>query len=170
LDPHLIVPTVQGGGAKIMTWGCISTYGFHDLVLHEDRVDALCYIEVLHDYLLPIRSQYFRNQAFIFQQDRATIHTAGAVSEFFESENIHVLEWPPDSPDLNIIEHMWHYLKVELHKLEPAKNKEELWNKVLKIMPQIWSPQMTAKINNHYESMPRRIAAVIAADGGNTKY
>ncbi|RYG97326.1 hypothetical protein EON65_53035 [archaeon] len=27
LNPKLVVPTVQGGGAAIMVWGCISTYG-----------------------------------------------------------------------------------------------------------------------------------------------
>jgi transposase len=170
LDPHLIVPTVQAGGAKIMTWGCISWNGFHDLVLHEDRVNAQAYIDALREYLLPIRNDYFKGQRFIFQQDGASIHTAGAVTEFFNAEDIDVLEWPPHSPDLNIIEHMWHYLKIELHKHEPAKNKQDLWNKVLSIMPTIWNAEMTEKIRNLFDSMPRRIQAVIAASGGNTKY
>lgn len=170
LDPHLIVPTVQAGGSKIMTWGCISWNGFHDLVLLEDRVNAQDYIEVLDGYLLPIRNEYFQNQPFIFQQDGASIHTAGVVNQFFGDENIDVLEWPPHSPDLNIIEHMWRYLKVELHKQEPARNKDELWNKVLAIMPTFWSPDMTEKIQNLFKSMPRRIEAVISVRGGNTKY
>ncbi|RYH14810.1 hypothetical protein EON65_32970 [archaeon] len=38
LNPKLVVPTVQGGGAAIMVWGCISTYGFHDLVLLDGTV------------------------------------------------------------------------------------------------------------------------------------
>ncbi|RYG91059.1 hypothetical protein EON65_59400, partial [archaeon] len=53
LNPKLVIPTVQGGGAAIMVWGCISTYGFHDLILLDGTVDAKGYAAVLQDYLLP---------------------------------------------------------------------------------------------------------------------
>jgi hypothetical protein len=35
-----------------MVWGCISQYGFHDLVLLDGRVDAIGYTEVLQDRVL----------------------------------------------------------------------------------------------------------------------
>jgi transposase len=170
LDHQLIIPAVQGGGSKIMLWGCISKYGFHDMVQLEDRVDATQYIEVLKEYLIPVIHQYFNGQPCIFQQDGASIHTAHAVTDFFKDHNIQVLEWPPHSPDLNIIEHVWHYLKLELHKLPAAHNRERLWNHVHQTMQKMWSEEMTEKINDLYESMPRRLVAIIRAHGGNTKY
>ncbi|RYG99887.1 hypothetical protein EON65_49865 [archaeon] len=49
----LNVPKVQGRGAAIMVWGCLSTYGFHGLILLDGAVDAKGYVAVLQQYLLP---------------------------------------------------------------------------------------------------------------------
>ena len=58
LNPKLVVPTVQGGGIAIMVWGCISTDGFHDLILLDGTVDAGGYTTILQQYLLPVIQQY----------------------------------------------------------------------------------------------------------------
>jgi transposase len=170
LNPDLIIPTIQGGGSKIMVWSCISKFGFHDLVRLEGSVDALKYLSVLHDYLLPTTQQYFDNRPYLFQQDNAAIHTARIVSDFFQQHNVNVVEWPANSPDLNIIEHVWRYLKIEIYKVHIVNNKEKLWERVQSVMQTMWSEEMTVKINQLYESLPRRMQAVIVANGGNTKY
>jgi len=170
LDPRLIVESVQGGGAKIMVWGCISWYGVHDLVLLEGSVNAEGYIGVLEANLLPIRQQYFGRSSFIFQQDGARIHTANATMEFLNDQNIEVLEWPPHSPDMNIIEHVWRYLKIKLYKLQPSANVKELWSKVSEVMEDMWDEEMTESVQNLFESMPRRMTAVIRVRGKHTKY
>ena len=153
-----------------MVWGCISQYGLHDLILLEGRVDAIGYIEVLQKYLVPIVSQYFGNRPWIFQQDNATAHTARGVADFFHTNNIEVMKWPAHSPDLNIIEHVWHYLKEKVRQKSPASNKEDLWSNVQGVMDYMWSEEMTQKISDLYESLPNRMQAVIDARGGNTKY
>ncbi|RYY42179.1 MAG: hypothetical protein EOO06_21510, partial [Chitinophagaceae bacterium] len=84
---------------------CISTYGFHDLVLLDGTVDAKGYVTVLQQYLLPVIEQYSPGRPCIFQQDNAAVHTAHEVHEFFHAQHLQVLDWPPHSPDLNIIEH-----------------------------------------------------------------
>ena len=170
LNRKLVIPTVQGGGVAIMVWGCISQYGFHDLVLLEGRVDAIGYIEVLQRYLVPIVSQYFCNRPWIFQQDNATAHTAHGVVDFFFSNNMEVMKWPAHSPDLNIIEHMWHYLKERVRQKSPASNKQDLWLNVQSVMDYMWSEEMTQKISDLYESLPNRMQAVIDARGGYTRY
>jgi transposase len=170
LNPMLIIPTVQGDGPTIMTWGCISKYGFHDIILLEGNVDSTGYITVLKDTLIPISQQYFKKCRFIFQQDGASVHTAHGVQEFLKSQNIPVLEWPPHSPDLNIIEHVWHYLKDILLDFPTSNSREELWTNVEKTLVQMWAPEMTMKISKLYESLPNRMRAVIDAHGSNTKY
>jgi len=170
LNPKLVVPTVQGGGPVIMVWGCISQYGFHDLILLDGRVDGAGYATVLQNYLLPIIQQYFGQQPCIFQQDNAAVHTAHQVSEFFHAHNLQVLKWPAHSPDLNIIEHMWHYLKERVRQLPVASNKENLWSHVQMVLEYMWDEEMTQKINELYESLPNRMQAVIDAHGGNTRY
>ena len=37
-----------------------------------------------------------------------------------------VMDWPPQSPDLTIIEAVWDHLDREINKGEP-QSKEELW-------------------------------------------
>ncbi|RYG97295.1 hypothetical protein EON65_53090 [archaeon] len=170
LNPKLVAPTVQGTGVANMVWGCISTYGFHDLVLLDGTVDAKGYVTVLQQHLLPVIEQYFHGCPCIFQQDNAAVHTAHEVHEFFHAQHLQVLDWPPHSPDLNIIEHVWHYLKGILRKLAMARNKEELWSNVEVALGDMWSEDMTNKIHTLYESLPRRMEAVIAAHGGNTRY
>lgn len=39
-----------------------------------------------------------------FKQDNAPIHTAAGLKLFLERQNVSLLDWPPYSPDLSIIE------------------------------------------------------------------
>ena len=56
-------------------------------------------------------------------------------------------------------------IKVEL-KSRPAANIEELWQNV----QDVWNSIEPAQIQSLIESMPRRMEAVLRANGGPTKY
>jgi len=170
LDPKLIIESIQGGGAKIMVWGSISFNGVHDLALIEGSLNSEGYIDILKEYMLPVRTEYFRGKTFVFQQDGATVHTSHLTMNFLKDENIKVLEWPAHSPDMNVIEHVWHYLKVKLYKLQPSYNAQELWDNVCDVMKEMWNDEMTERVQNLFESMPRRMQAIVKARGGHTKY
>jgi len=55
----------------------------------------------------------------IFTQDGANIHTARYTMTLFAGNNIQVMEWPLNSPDLNPIEQYWKRLKEKLHECFP---------------------------------------------------
>ena len=84
-----------------------------------------------------------------------------------EDQNITLLDWPAQSPDLNPIEHLWQHLKKQLSQYEtPAKGVWEMWERVVEEWGEI-EPEVCQKL---IESMPRRIRAVIKAKGSYTKY
>ena len=104
-----------------------------------------------------------QNGPVIFQQDRA-----GITQAFLQHHNVHVMNpWPAHSPDLNVIKHVWSRIGLEVKKMHPPpttlvqleQNLITAWNNI---------PQ--ADIARLVHSMRRRCAAVIDANGGNTRY
>jgi hypothetical protein len=43
----------------------------------------------------------------IFQQDNDPKHTSHVASDWFAQKKVKKLAWPPSSPDMNIIKHVW---------------------------------------------------------------
>ncbi|GFS84464.1 transposable element Tcb1 transposase [Trichonephila clavipes] len=82
-----------------------------------------------------------------------------------EAQHMQLLLWPPYSPDISPIEHMWDLVdRLLARDPHPAASKDEL---LLRIQA-IWNCLPQADIQNLFDSMPRR--SRIAARGVYTKY
>ena len=104
-----------------------------------------------------------------FQQDNAPCHKARIISNWFlENDNeFTILKWPPQSPDLNPIEHLWDVVERELRALDVhPTNLHQLQDAILSI----WANISKECFQHLVESMPRRIKAVLKAKGGQTQY
>jgi len=159
---------VKFGGGKIMVWGCMGWEGVGQLAEVEGRMDADQYVAILEDHLVPSieESGIFEEEA-IFQQDNDPKHTSKKAKKWMEDHNISLLDWPPQSPDLNPIEHLWKHIKSELTKYPTQpKGVWEIWERVA----EVWDKIRPEVCQNLIESMPRRVQAVIKAKGGHTKY
>ena len=163
--PEHTIPTVKHGGGNIMLWGCFSSAGTGKLVRVDGKMDGAKYRAILEENLLEAAKDLRLGRRFIFQQDNDPKHKARATMEWFRSKNIHVLEWPSQSPDLNPIEHLWQDLKIAVHRCSPSNLAElELFCK------EEWAKMSVSRCAKLVETYPKRLAAVIAAKGGSTKY
>ena len=168
LSEQHISGTVKFGGGSLMVWGCMTPQGVGYMCKIDGRMDAELYTSILQDDFLATVEFYGLDKAdLIFQQDNDPKHTSHKASNWFKQNNINVLKWPAQSPDLNPIEHLWQHLKQQLNKYEvPPAGIHELWDWV-----QVeWENIPKEVCRNLIESMPRRVQAVIKAKGGQTKY
>lgn len=163
-DSRYQTPTVKHGGGSIMIWGAFSWKGVGPIFKIEGNMDSTHYKEIVSEQMLPYARRNMP-RGWIFQQDNDPKHRSKLLQEFFTDKKIRVLEWPSQSPDLNPIEHLWQELKLRIGT-ENCSNKAALWEKV----QEEWASICQDRIIKLVESMPRRCAAVIAANGMATKY
>lgn len=73
--------------------------------------------EILNVHLLPFMETLpgsFKDYETI--EDGNTAHTSGLAATWRKSHNIKKSDWPPNSPDLNVIENCWPMLKARMKK------------------------------------------------------
>jgi hypothetical protein len=170
-----------------MVWGCFRWNRLGPLiVLPPGGVGSDEYIEILIDGLLSFKDDVLGTtdddtivvqgpEDLIFMQDDAPCHKTADVMKFFEEEDIKVMAWPANSPDLNPIENLWHMLKVKFHQrftefrctLSKSQGSLEKYGDVLQ---EVWSELNPTVVSNLIRSMPGRVQAVIEAKGGSTRY
>ena len=80
---------------------------------------------------------------------------------------LYLLEWPPQSPDLNPIENLWAYFDFVIGD-RSMMFRAQMW----KLLEKTWEKIANDRelLRNLVDSMPRRIDAVLKAEGGPTKY
>ena len=160
--------TVKFGGGNIMVWGCMGWNGVGHLAEVEGRMDADQYVSILEDHMLSsLEESGILEEEVIFQQDNDPKHTSKKAKKWMKDNNITLLDWPAQSPDLSPIEHQWVHLKRQLDQYPTApKGVWEIWERVV----EEWNKIPSEVCQNLIESMPRRLEAVIRAKGGHTKY
>ena len=94
-------------------------------------MDRFRYRENLRKNLLQSCQKLGLENSFVFQHDNDSKHTAGLLKDWLKQKKIETLNWPPFSPDMNPIEHLWDELERRMKKHQP-KNKEKLKEILLK--------------------------------------
>lgn len=161
---NCIKPTVKGGGESVLVWGSMSAKGTGPIHRITGIMDRYVYLNIVKNILLPFAEEYMPEE-WIYQADNDPKHSARIVKTFLSDNNINVMKWPAQSPDLNLIEMLW--IDVDKHvKEQKPKNIEELYT----IIQEAWNSIPASRCARLIESMPRRCAAVVRNKGLHTKY
>jgi transposase len=168
LQSHHLDLTVKFGKGSLMMWGCMSIHGVGFGCQIEDIMDSDLYCYILGTTFKDSLEYWkLRCEDFIFQHDNDRKHTSRKTTKWLSDRGVSVLEWPAQSPDLNLIEHLWHQLKLKLSLYEnQASGVGELWERVDKE----WNSFSKEECKRYFKSMPARVEAVLKAKGGNTRF
>ena len=116
---------------SLMFWGCIGYGRRGHLVEVNGNLDRFQYTRILQEHLIPSAQVIFqrRNPVFVLQQDNAPPHTARHTLNWLEQQPFQHMEWPPQSPDMNIIETVWARIMRQL-RADPPLNIPQLRRRV----------------------------------------
>jgi hypothetical protein len=159
--------------------GCFSRDCIGPVIRVEGIMKAVDYRAILEEHMLPHAKEKMAPR-WIFQQDNDPKHASvllmgnemrkarapkQIVAGWFKDNDVTVLQWPSQSPDLNPIEHLWEELDRRLRK----KTYKKL-DKLMEAIKEEWQKIPLERIIKLVDSMPKRCQAVIDAKGYSTKY
>lgn len=149
---------------KLMIWGGISSHYKTELIIWKEgeTMDAKSYMTDVFDRIkLDDGMNLAYPDGWVLQQDNAKPHTAEVVKEYFDGKGWDILPWSAHSPDLNIIEQVWGWMKRRIEELNP-QTIEDLET----IIIAVWESVTFEHIRNLVNSILKRLAFVRREHGG----
>ncbi|KAH6939778.1 hypothetical protein HPB50_021592 [Hyalomma asiaticum] len=94
---------------------------------------------------------------------------AHAVTAHLESVGVMTLDWPPKGEDMSIIGNVWPSLKANLSKMGlHTATADELWEAIRSQWEELKADRNL--VPALYDTLPRRMSAVVEVSGGVTRY
>lgn len=152
----------QQGGGGVMFWAAIVENEIIGpfRVRQGVKLNSKNYCEFLECNFLPwLQAQpNERSNSLIFMQDNAPAHASKYSKEFLGAHQLNIMDWPPNSPDLNPIENLWAIIKRKVyHDGKQYNSLEELWTAIESACQQI----TTSAIKNLINSVDKRLVKVL---------
>ena len=150
-----------------MMWVCICFDSVWTLTAAEGNINSAKNIEILDKNLWPVVVWNFEGKEYLFINDNAPVHRAHTVDNYKDQSEVTSMKWLAQSPDLNIIQNIWLYMKRELQK---SAINIATKNDLLREIQSVWWNIELDYIRNVYQSIPDRLDNVIKMRAHLTKY
>ena len=126
-----LVPLKASRKFQVMIWGCICWNGVGTLAKVTGNISSEKYKEILEENIWPVIVRHFPDDQYFFQDDNAPVHRSRLLQGYRATNNLKCISWPVQSPDLNIIENIWLYIKRKLAYRHHVINSEsDLFRKI----------------------------------------
>jgi transposase len=178
-DEDTCAATHKSGFKKIKVWGAMRYGALSNLVVLSEKkgggkFNAKEYVEEIMDgelFDIWVRDMEELGDVLImedgagYHQGQASLRREQYLKDGWQGWGPGT--WPANSPDLNPIENLWHILRTNIKKREPRPMKKQ---ELIDALKEEWAKLDMDIINRLIDSMPRRLQAVIDAQGGSTHY
>lgn len=149
---------------QVHVWGAISRHGASPLAVFEGIMDSNFYQVILNNHLLP----FIRNthpDGHRFQQDNDPKHVSRSTIQWLQDNGVAYWPTPPESPDLNPIENVWHQMKEHIRKHVKPTTKEELIGGIREAWLLI-TPELCNRYINHLDKVIPKVVEMKGAASG----
>ena len=99
-------------------------------------------------------------------EDNAPAHNAFYTTREREKEKISKVEWPPNSPDFNPIEHIWTLLKRRILRRRGSEQITSV-GAMKAVLEEEWDRLTIAEINLEILKLPEIMRRCLAVKGSN---
>ncbi len=147
-----------------MVWGCFTASETGRLAIIDGTMNSALYQKILKENVRLSVCDLKLKRTWVMQQDNDLKHTSKSTSEWLKKNKIKVLEWPNQSPDLNLIEMLWHDLKQSIHARKPSNVAE-----LKQFCKEEWAKLHPQRYERLIDSYRKRLIVVVAAKGGTTQ-
>jgi hypothetical protein len=124
-----------------------------------DFVDVVC-----EQGLLPYFYHHDNHEHLTLMVDGTPIHTTNVTKAWMEELGLKMLNWPPNSHDLNPLKNLWMICKDKVQSMNRPKNKNQMWDAV----SAAWESIPMETLQKLVASMPNRMQAIIVVEGEST--
>ena len=149
-------------------FACFCSRGPGLCEMYEGKLDGKSLKRLLDRTLVQTAAEYYdleHGEQWWFVHDNSRPFKSREVQNWLHNHGVSMLDFPPRLPDLNIIENVWPRVNKLIDREHPTTQQA-----VSDAFKKCWDEVSLDVFTDFAQSMPARIAAVIAANGDATKY
>ena len=151
---------------KVHVWAGISMQGRAAICIFEGIMKKELFVEILRSSLLPTIQALYPN-GHRLMQDNDPKHTSRYALQWMADNGVNWWKTPPESPDINPIENLWHELKEFIRREVKPKVKQELIDGGILAF---WNTVDREKCRRYIRHLRKVLPKIIEVNGCATGY
>ena len=150
---------------KVHVWAGISMRSTTSICISEGRMNTPLFVSILEQALIPFMRDVYPDGCRLVQ-DNDPKHNSATAHNYYKDAGINWWRTPPESPDLNPIENLWHELKEYIRCVVKPTTKQRLISGI----NEFWETVTPGKCTKYIKHLEKVNPQVICCSGNATGY